>query len=43
MIAFAVYKNQVVVVEGFEGNEAQISFDNGGEAIVEIEELDFLP
>lgn len=42
MIAFAVYKNQVVVVEGIEGNEAEISFDDGGEAIVEIEELDFL-
>jgi hypothetical protein len=42
MIAFAVYNNQVVLVEGIEGNEAQISFDDGGEAIVEIEELDFL-
>jgi len=42
MIAFAVYKSQVVIVEGIEGNEAQISFDNGHEEIVQIEELDFM-
>ena len=42
MLAFAIYRNQVVVVEGIEGNEAEISFDDGGEEIVEIEDLDFL-
>lgn len=43
MLAFAIYRNQVVAVEGIEGDEAQISFDDGGEEIVNIEELDFIP
>lgn len=43
MLAFAIYRNQVVAVEGIEGDEAAISFDDGGEEIVSIEELDFIP
>lgn len=42
MLAFAIYRNQVVAVEGIEGDEAQISFDDGNEEIVQIEELDFM-
>jgi hypothetical protein len=43
MEIFAIYRNQIVVLLGFEGDEALISFDDGGEEYVAIESLDILP
>jgi len=40
---FAIYRNQTVVLLGFEGDEALISFDDGGEEYVPMESLDILP
>jgi len=40
---FAIYRNQTVVLLGFEGDEALISFDDGSEEYVAIESLDILP
>ncbi len=39
---FALYRNQTVLVLGFDGNEALISFDDGREEYVRMENLDFL-
>ena len=43
MEIFAIYRNQIVALLGFEGDEALISFDDGGEEYVAIESLDILP
>ena len=43
MEIFAIYRNQTVALLGFEGDEALISFDDGGEEYVAIESLDILP
>jgi hypothetical protein len=42
MSQFAIYRNQAVIVLGFEENEVLICFDNGHEEYVNIETLDFL-
>lgn len=42
MEIFAIYRNQTVVLLGFEGDEALISFDDGGEEYVSLESLDIL-
>jgi hypothetical protein len=42
MSQFAIYRNQAVMILGFEGNEVLISFDNGREEYVDIETLNFL-
>lgn len=39
---FALYNGQAVYIEGIEGDEAQISFDDGREEIVPLETLTFL-
>ena len=42
MPQFAIYRNQAVIILGFEENEVLISFDNGHEEYVDIETLDIL-
>lgn len=39
---FAIYRNQAVIVLGFDENEVLISFDDGHEEYVDIETLDFM-
>jgi hypothetical protein len=39
---FAIYRNEAVMILGFDENEVLISFDNGHEEYVSIETLDFL-
>ena len=43
MSQFAIYRNQAVIILGFEENEVLICFDNGHEEYVNIESLDILP
>ena len=42
MSQFAIYRNQAVMIMGFEENEVLISFDDGHEEYVDIETLSFL-
>jgi hypothetical protein len=42
MDIFAIYRNQTVMLLGFEGNEALISFDDGAEKYVSMESLEIL-
>ena len=42
MDIFAIYRNQTVMLLGFEGDEALISFDDGAEKYVSMESLEIL-